>query len=214
MTQPADEKNQCGGTTKAGTPCKNGRGWKTDHPGVGKCKHHGGNVKGAKVGNKYALRTGEYETITYSALSDEEKQLWDSVGVDPRKQCEDDLKLVCIRIHRMLILVSRYQEAASKNEGMLVSGATHEEGFSKNKVDLTTVEYSAADDSILRLEEAITRTSVLKVRIIEQLRGILKENPPESGGLDAIVNAIDRSAALIANRQQLNNDLDHAVGDL
>ena len=206
--------NQCGGTTKAGTPCKNGRGWKTNHPGVGKCKFHGGNVPGAKVGNKYALKTGEYETITYSALSPEEKAMWESVSVDARTQCEDDLKLVCIRIHRMLILIRRYQEAAEQSEGMLISGVTHEEGFSKNKVDLTTVEYSAADDSIFKLEEAITRTSVLKVRIIEQLRNILKENPPESGGLDAIVDAIDRSAAMLANRQQLNDDLDHAVGDL
>jgi hypothetical protein len=33
---------RCGGRTRAGTPCKLPPGHGTDHPGVGRCDHHGG----------------------------------------------------------------------------------------------------------------------------------------------------------------------------
>lgn len=32
----------CGATTRDGSPCQLPRGWGTDHPGEGRCKHHGG----------------------------------------------------------------------------------------------------------------------------------------------------------------------------
>lgn len=33
---------RCGGRTRAGTPCRLPAGHGTDHPGVGRCDHHGG----------------------------------------------------------------------------------------------------------------------------------------------------------------------------
>jgi hypothetical protein len=33
---------RCGGRTRAGTPCKLPAGHGTDHPGIGRCDHHGG----------------------------------------------------------------------------------------------------------------------------------------------------------------------------
>lgn len=35
----------CGAKTKQGHPCKNPAGWKTKHPGEGRCKFHGGIFK-------------------------------------------------------------------------------------------------------------------------------------------------------------------------
>ena len=46
-----DPKRHCGAKTRAGTKCKFVRGYKTDHPGRGRCKFHGGNTPN---GRKYA----------------------------------------------------------------------------------------------------------------------------------------------------------------
>lgn len=41
-TEPADGHEKCGGQTRNGTPCQNAAGYKTDHPGIGRCAFHGG----------------------------------------------------------------------------------------------------------------------------------------------------------------------------
>jgi hypothetical protein len=38
----APSSGKCGGTNRQGEPCKNPRGYKTDHPGYGNCHFHGG----------------------------------------------------------------------------------------------------------------------------------------------------------------------------
>jgi len=38
----ADITGQCGARTRSGEPCRQAAGWGTDHPGVGRCKLHGG----------------------------------------------------------------------------------------------------------------------------------------------------------------------------
>jgi len=49
---PAPVSRACGARTKSkGTPCTLVRGWRTDHPGSGKCRWHGGN---SPNGKKYA----------------------------------------------------------------------------------------------------------------------------------------------------------------
>lgn len=37
-----DRADTCGAETRGGTPCELPAGWGTDHPGEGRCKHHGG----------------------------------------------------------------------------------------------------------------------------------------------------------------------------
>ena len=51
-----------GGKTSAGNPCKNEAGKETDHPGEGKCKHHGGCSKGQPI------KTGKYVKVTCRQL--------------------------------------------------------------------------------------------------------------------------------------------------
>jgi hypothetical protein len=43
-TPQADGHGRCGGTNRAGKPCKHPAGWGTDHPGIGRCKNHGGST--------------------------------------------------------------------------------------------------------------------------------------------------------------------------
>jgi uncharacterized protein YjcR len=208
MTTPAP---LCGGLTRAGNPCTQWPGWGTDHVGHGKCKLHGGKSPGAPKGNKNALVTGEHEELYYSALQPEEQNLYDRIEPTPYEECIREMKLTSIRIHRVLIKIRRQEE--SSEDGLGVSSITTHDGWNvKGKVDFTVEERNTTLDTIMRLEEALTRLQSLKAKFIDQLRGILKENPPSSGGLDAIVDAIDRSAKEIAAQKERERELEAATG--
>jgi hypothetical protein len=59
---------RCPGTTKAGNPCKNPAGAKTDHLGHGRCANHGGNGPGPRI---QGIRGASAEAADKFALSDE-----------------------------------------------------------------------------------------------------------------------------------------------
>lgn len=46
------ERERCGGTNRGGKVCGQPPGWGTDHPGIGKCKHHGGSTPTHKAAAK------------------------------------------------------------------------------------------------------------------------------------------------------------------
>lgn len=43
------EGAKCGGTNRQGKPCGNPRGFKTDHPGTGNCRFHGGSSPNGRI---------------------------------------------------------------------------------------------------------------------------------------------------------------------
>jgi hypothetical protein len=46
---PGQSMTACGAKTRRDTPCKRGAGWGTGHPGVGRCKLHGGASPNAEL---------------------------------------------------------------------------------------------------------------------------------------------------------------------
>ncbi|MEX1562801.1 phage terminase small subunit, partial [Enterococcus sp. C52] len=54
------------------------------------------------VGNKNALKTGEYETIFFETLSDEEKDIYSSLNDDPSLVLSEEIRLLKIRQLRMM----------------------------------------------------------------------------------------------------------------
>ena len=194
------ESPKCGALTKKATPCQNRAGMRTDHEGEGACYKHGGNG-GAPEGNKNAVTTGEYETIYVSALGPEEAALYEAVPARPLEQVTMDLKLICVRIHRMLI---RQRAAMEKmdDDGMLLVSKTTEGGFNKTRIQTESKEYAPAIQTWMAIEDAMSRVQAVKARYISELRGVLNENPPDSGGLDAIVSVIESSAAQIAESRE------------
>ena len=196
---------KCGAHARStGKPCKNPAGYKTEHPGEGRCHLHGGDSSGAPQGNKNAVTTGEYETLHLSALSGQERALYGSLDVSPRKQVEDTIRLFSLREHRILLRIGRVEEA--DEDGFGISSVSTQKGWNiKGKVDLTTVERTSTLDTVQRLEDALTRVQAQKLKAVDQLRAILKENPPDSGGLDAIVQAINRSAQKIAAEKEADS---------
>lgn len=178
-------------------PCTKTAGWGTDHPGLGKCKLHGGSG-GAPSGNKNALTHGLYETLHVSTMSDEERGLYDSMDAHPRFQAEAGIRLASIREHRILIRISR-AEAAAEEDGFATTGRNVQQGWNvKGKVDMVSVDLAPVLQTVMALEAALSVVQGVKARYIDQLRGVMKENPPDSGGIENMIAAFDRSAARIA----------------
>lgn len=198
---------KCSKKTRVGGKCKNPAGYKTLHVGKGACWLHGGASPGAPKGNKNALVTGEYETLYLSALDPVEQALYNRIETLPQPQCENSIRLASIREHRIMIRIRRAEETAAKDEGLGISKASTEQGMEpKGKRDMVSIERTPVIDLILRLEHALSGVQTLKVRYIAQLAHTLEKSPKSTGGLEGIVQAIDRSARQIALSREADRD--------
>ncbi|WP_426983501.1 HGGxSTG domain-containing protein (plasmid) [Bacillus cabrialesii] len=113
----------CGATTRNGTPCekapfKNGR-----------CRLHGGKSTGPKnrkkksdqmKGNKHALKTGEYETISFDTLSAKEKSLYNLIPEDPLDRLKGHYKMSQIRQRRLMLRVNEERQKNQPNEALIL----------------------------------------------------------------------------------------------
>lgn len=204
MTDPT----KCGRTTRqTGLPCKRHAGQGTNHVGEGACSLHGAGSKktpgGGQPHNKNAVTTGEFESLHTSAMSPEEAALYTGVDITARLQYEQGIRLASVREHRILIRIRRAEEHEQTNEGRdLASTTTHNGWNVKGKVDFTVSEHTPTLTRVMALEDALTRVQQLKKSYIVELSRELARNPGDSGGLQAIVDAIDSSARKIAARKE------------
>ncbi len=67
MTLPelAAPHDSCGARTRAGSPCRQPRGWGTDHIGTGRCKLHGG---------RSPIKHGRYSQIKRASLREAQER--------------------------------------------------------------------------------------------------------------------------------------------
>lgn len=126
------EKTVCGAKTRKGTACQK------NPLSNGRCRLHGGKSTGPKdrekkseqmKGNKNALTTGEYESISYDTLLDDEKELIGQIPEDPYKNAEGRYKLLEIRTRR---LMKRYTDEMSKEKPDFSKMASLEEALGRN----------------------------------------------------------------------------------
>lgn len=194
VSKKTSTKPKCGRKTKGtGKPCKNPAGLRTNHPGHGACYKHGGASDGAPKGNKNAVTTGEYESIYAGTLTDEENAAYQAMDTSPLRQATEQVKLLTIREVRMLARIKdlKEQDEAQPEEqrGFGISSITTRRGWDvKGKVDYTEAERTSTLDSILKLEEALTRIQALKRAAIEQLRKTIAATPPD--GNDPVLEMI------------------------
>ena len=123
------------------------------------------------TGNKNALKTGEYETIFFETLSDEEKDIYSSLNDDPSLVLSEEIRLLKIRQFRMM---KRIQQAeAGLNDEEIerlqqlrkIKTPIEKDGRKleikrevMQDVQVTRKTYRKIDN-ILSLEEALTRIS-------------------------------------------------------
>ncbi|WP_127585098.1 HGGxSTG domain-containing protein [Paenibacillus koleovorans] len=144
------QKYVCGARTRSGTSCnnlpmKNGR-----------CRLHGGKSKGPNnpaklrgnrnaVGNKAALTTGEYETITWETLTEEEKgYLREQYRLQPDEQIDFPFEMESIRVARMMRRANQWDENSSRYF-----------------------------EELIAVENAITRVSGRMLTLVAEMNGVL-----------------------------------------
>lgn len=158
------EKKICGAKTRQGTPCK-----KTPLKN-GRCRLHGGKSTGPKnkekhreslKGNKNAIVTGEYETISFDTLLDDEKELYEMIPEDINKQVKGRYKILEIRTRR---LMQRYTVE-----------------LEKERPDFRL---------ITKIEEVLTRLDARANELIREMRELSPHNTDDNNSLDQLVKII------------------------
>ncbi|HFD3560015.1 TPA: phage terminase small subunit [Enterococcus faecium] len=133
------------------------------------------------VGNKNALKTGEYETIFFETLSDEEKDIYSSLNDDPSFALSEEIRLLKIRQLRMMKRiqqaeaglndeeVERLQQLRNIKTPLDVGGKKLEiKREVMQDVQITRKTRRKIDD-ILSIEDSLTRISNQLSRAIKQL---------------------------------------------
>lgn len=135
-------------------------------------------------GNKNAVTTGEYESIWFDCLTEEEQTLCYAINTDTLIQIENDIRLSTLRERRMMERIRRLMDGLSEKERKVLQELqiqkkpmevySEKDGTSKvlmipeaNMVvtEITETEYRTIDD-ILKVEEALTRVQDKKTRAI------------------------------------------------
>lgn len=152
---------------------------KGGQPGNRNAVGHGGT---GPPGNKNAVKTGEFETLFFDTLDQEEKRLLELVQPDKEQLLLQEIQLLTVRERRMLKRIDslrELEECAPEEEddepgvistkvppGMTVT--KHTAGFEKGKItDLR--EFTGILGQIQAVEEALTRVQARRQRAIEAL---------------------------------------------
>ena len=81
------------------------------------------NSSGGPIGNQKAVTTGEYASILFSDMTDEERALISSIPECTVDLMRNDLALLCVREKRMLARIASLQ--SSSENGMIYSEITN-----------------------------------------------------------------------------------------
>ena len=132
----------------------------------------GGKGGAAPLKNKNAVTTGEFETLLFDCLNDEEKCLVESVPADKQRLLLQEIQLLTVRERRMLKRIEAIKESVEHLssgepiEGMMLVSRKY--GMEKDK-ETDLKEYQGKLGQIQNIEEALTRVQARKQRAIESL---------------------------------------------
>lgn len=142
---------------------------KGGQPGNRNAVGHGGT---GPPGNKNAIKTGEFETLFFDTLEEDEKRLVDMVQPDKERLLLQEIQLLTVRERRMMKRIDDLKSASvdaeenEKSAGM--TAVKHKVGTEKDK-DTDLVEYTGILGQIQAIENALTRVQAQKQRAIDTL---------------------------------------------
>lgn len=130
------------------------------------------NSSGGPVNNKKALRTGEFETLFFNTLKEDEKELISLVQLDKEQLLLQEIQLLTVRERRMLKRIEDIKESAEYVDGAEnirdMTAVKYRTGTEKDKrTDLT--EYQGKLGQIQSVEDALTRVQARKQKAIDSL---------------------------------------------
>lgn len=115
----------------------------------------------ARPGNKNAVTTGEFETIFFDELEDEELSLVEKTPIKKIELLKQEIQLLTVRERRMLKRISNLKD---KEITLVSSKSGIEKGF-----DTNIEEFEGTLGQIQRIEEALTRVQDKKQKAIDLL---------------------------------------------
>ena len=126
-----------------------------------------GNDGGAPKENKNAVKTGEFETLFFDALEEDEKKLISMVQLDKEQLLLQEIQLLTVRERRMLKRIEDIKQAAADQTERNAPGMTAVKFKSSTEEDST--EYTGALGQIQAVEDALTRVQARKQKAIDSL---------------------------------------------
>lgn len=145
---------------------------------------------GAPKGNKNRVVTGEFETIFFDSLSEEESALIEAVDIDKYNLIKHELQLLTVREYRMM---KKIEKIKTSTKGLNIKDVTKRKLESKNVpyvsdadldvseketskdkkykyIEEETITHTISDFELLyKLEEALTRIQARKIVCINLL---------------------------------------------
>lgn len=158
----------CNQSEKRLQPNKKKVATKGGQPGNQNAAGYGGT---GPPGNKNAVKTGEFETLFFDTLNEDEKRLIGMVRPDKEQLLLQEIQLLTVRERRMLKRIDDIRQAAVEPEKEKAAGMTPVRYKSGTEKDAWTdlVEYTGALGQIQSVEDALTRVQARKQRAIETL---------------------------------------------
>nr|DAL93871.1 MAG TPA: Small Terminase [Caudoviricetes sp.] len=117
--------------------------------------------------NKNAVKTGEFETLFFDALEEDEKKLISMVELDKEQLLLQEIQLLTVRERRMLKRIEDIKQAAADQAESKAPGMTAVKFKSSTEEDST--EYTGALGQIQAVEDALTRVQARKQKAIDSL---------------------------------------------
>ena len=196
--------NLCGAKTKRGTPCR------AIGMSNGRCRIHGGKSTGPSMEGRMALseakvKTGERQRIYFNYLREDE-QVENRIPYDAKLIVEDEIFLIEIRqkrimerIHQIEIMkvedpdIEYIKEPKKTGENPEVDPDTGQMEwkpvYAMRDVQ-QNIKHTARTTSLLALEEALTRVTALKGKMIELREKIQTKTIGEEDGSLAMLTKI------------------------
>ncbi len=164
---------------------KNAKGNKGGNAPPGNENAKGNRGGAAPKGNKNSVRTGEYETIMWDFLNEDERQLFGEIETDPLFQIDLTIRELNLRERRMMQRISRIENGLSEKQRRVLqqmrkvkdivqtpdkNGLVKPVPVMNERLVVTEIEETEmrAIDDILNIEEALTRVTDKRLKAIRQ----------------------------------------------
>ncbi len=116
----------------------------------------------ARPGNKNAVTTGEFETIFFDTLEEDELELVDNTPFEKMKLLKQEIQLLTVRERRMLKRI----EDLKHSQEVVIDTETH---GTQGDSEVSLVNYESTLNKIQNIEEALTRVQDKKQKAIDTL---------------------------------------------
>ncbi len=133
---------------------------------------------GAPVGNKYALTTGEYETILFDDLLDETELKIFAQDIEIETELEIGLRVDRVREHRMMQRIKGIENAVDSKgnkKTMSISSVTVLKNEEEDTQSVATQSVNVLD-VLIKHEDALNRVKSTKLRTAKELHKVRVDN--------------------------------------